>query len=194
MSQGHGKYDFYIGLGLAMSSSIFTGGSSIWKGLLRLARKGSMRAGLLSMGAGEVANFAAYAFAAATLVTPLGALSVLVSAILSSYFLNERLNLHGKIGCFLSILGSTSYGHSCSKRRGDWDFKWNISQARRSGFCGLCNIWILVLSLFHLQQRPVLIQNKDFFSLHPYLSIYWWINFCGRPLWFILLQPSLTYC
>ncbi|KAE8625658.1 hypothetical protein XENTR_v10006353 [Xenopus tropicalis] len=59
------------------------------------------------MGAGEVANFAAYAFAPATLVTPLGALSVLVSAILSSYFLNEKLNLHGKIGCLLSILGST---------------------------------------------------------------------------------------
>ncbi|XP_038616571.1 magnesium transporter NIPA2 [Tachyglossus aculeatus] len=124
MSQGRGKYDFYIGLGLAMSSSIFIGGSFILKkkGLLRLARKGSMRAGqgghaylkewlwwagLLSMGTGEVANFAAYAFAPATLVTPLGALSVLVSAILSSYFLTERLNLHGKIGCLLSILGST---------------------------------------------------------------------------------------
>ncbi|XP_011378887.1 magnesium transporter NIPA2 isoform X4 [Pteropus alecto] len=96
MSEGRGKYDFYIGLGLAMSSSIFIGGSFILKkkGLLRLARKGSMRA----VGAGEVANFAAYAFAPATLVTPLGALSVLVS---------ERLNLHGKIGCLLSILGST---------------------------------------------------------------------------------------
>ncbi|XP_006898653.1 PREDICTED: magnesium transporter NIPA2 isoform X2 [Elephantulus edwardii] len=105
MNQGRGKYDFYIGLGLAMSSSIFIGGSFILKkkGLLRLAKKGSMRA----VGAGEVANFAAYAFAPATLVTPLGALSVLVSAILSSYFLNERLNLHGKIGCLLSILGST---------------------------------------------------------------------------------------
>ncbi|XP_049627389.1 magnesium transporter NIPA2-like [Suncus etruscus] len=124
MNQGRGKYDFYIGLGLAMSSSIFVGGSFILKkkGLLRLARKGSVRAGqgghaylkewlwwagLLSMGAGEVANFAAYAFAPATLVTPLGALSVLVSAILSSYFLSERLNLHGKSGCLLSILGST---------------------------------------------------------------------------------------
>ena len=32
----------------------------------------------LQVGAGEVANFAAYAFAPATLVTPLGALSVLV--------------------------------------------------------------------------------------------------------------------
>ena len=40
-------------------------------------------------------------------MTPLGAPSVLVSAILSSYFLNERLNLHGKIDCLLSILGST---------------------------------------------------------------------------------------
>ncbi|GCC35125.1 magnesium transporter NIPA2 [Chiloscyllium punctatum] len=124
MGQERGKYDFYVGLALAISSSIFIGGSFILKkkGLLRLAKKGSMRAGqgghaylkewlwwagLLSMGAGEAANFAAYAFAPATLVTPLGALSVLVSAVLSSYFLNERLNLHGKLGCFLSIVGST---------------------------------------------------------------------------------------
>ncbi|XP_038647171.1 magnesium transporter NIPA3-like isoform X3 [Scyliorhinus canicula] len=63
--------------------------------------------GLLSMGAGEAANFAAYAFAPATLVTPLGALSVLISAVLSSYVLNERLNIHGKLGCMLSIVGST---------------------------------------------------------------------------------------
>ncbi|XP_005919743.1 magnesium transporter NIPA2 isoform X1 [Haplochromis burtoni] len=125
MAQDRGKYDFYIGLALAVSSSIFIGGSFILKkkGLLRLARKGSTRAGqgghaylkewlwwagLLSMGAGEAANFAAYAFAPATLVTPLGALSVLVSAVLSSYFLTERLNLHGKLGCLLSILGSTT--------------------------------------------------------------------------------------
>lgn len=47
MSQTRGKYDFCIGLALAMSSSIFIGGSFILKkkGLLRLARKGSMRAG-----------------------------------------------------------------------------------------------------------------------------------------------------
>ena len=32
----------------------------------------------ITVGAGEAANFAAYAFAPATLVTPLGALSVLV--------------------------------------------------------------------------------------------------------------------
>ncbi|XP_078490346.1 magnesium transporter NIPA2 isoform X1 [Ciona intestinalis] len=115
---------FYIGLGLAISSSIFIGGSFILKkkGLLRLADKGTTRAGdgghaylkewmwwagLLTMGLGEGANFLAYAFAPASLVTPLGALSVLVSAVLSSYFLDERLNLHGKLGCILSILGST---------------------------------------------------------------------------------------
>lgn len=118
------RKEFYIGLSLAVSSSVFIGASFILKkkGLLRLANKGSTRAGqggyaylkewlwwagLISMGAGEAANFAAYAFAPATLVTPLGALSVLVSAVLSSYFLNERLNVHGKIGCLLCIIGST---------------------------------------------------------------------------------------
>ncbi|XP_048220421.1 magnesium transporter NIPA3 isoform X2 [Perognathus longimembris pacificus] len=118
------KYSLYVGLLLAISSSIFIGSSFILKkkGLLQLATKGITRAGqgghsylkewlwwagLLSMGAGEAANFAAYAFAPATLVTPLGAMSVLISAILSSYFLNEHLNIHGKIGCVLCILGST---------------------------------------------------------------------------------------
>ncbi|XP_017553961.1 magnesium transporter NIPA2 isoform X4 [Pygocentrus nattereri] len=118
------RSDFYIGLSLAIISSFFIGGSFILKkkGLLRLASKGSMRAGqggyaylkewlwwagLISMGVGEAANFAAYAFAPATLVTPLGAMSVLVSAMLSTYFLNEKLNIHGKVGCVLCILGST---------------------------------------------------------------------------------------
>jgi uncharacterized membrane protein len=50
-----------------------------------------------AVGVGEAANFAAYAFAPASLVTPLGALSVLVAAILSSRFLNENLNLLGKV-------------------------------------------------------------------------------------------------
>lgn len=59
------------------------------------------------MGLGEVLNFTAYMFAPASLVTPLGALSVIVAAILSSRFLNERLNLLGKLGCLLCIIGST---------------------------------------------------------------------------------------
>ncbi|XP_062463483.1 magnesium transporter NIPA3 isoform X1 [Pezoporus occidentalis] len=118
------RYHLYVGLALALGSSAFNGSSFILKkkGLLKLADRGVPRAGqggysylkewlwwagLLSMGLGEAANFAAYAFAPATLVTPLGALSVLISAILSSYLLNEKLNIHGKLGCVLSILGST---------------------------------------------------------------------------------------
>ncbi|OAJ42133.1 hypothetical protein BDEG_25633 [Batrachochytrium dendrobatidis JEL423] len=55
---------------------------------------------------GEVANFLAYSFAPAILVTPLGAGSVFVSAILSSIFLNENLGRDGVIGCVLCVIGS----------------------------------------------------------------------------------------
>ncbi|KAJ7493838.1 magnesium transporter NIPA-domain-containing protein [Mycena latifolia] len=56
---------------------------------------------------GELCNFAAYAFVEAIVVTPLGALSVVVCAILSSIFLKERLTFHGWLGCALCILGAT---------------------------------------------------------------------------------------
>ncbi|XP_021929559.1 magnesium transporter NIPA2 isoform X2 [Zootermopsis nevadensis] len=123
-SQPYNTTEFYIGLCLAVSSTVFIGSSFIIKkkALIRLNRTGAVRAsaggfgylkewiwwaGLLSMGIGEAANFAAYAFAPASLVTPLGALSVLVAAILSSRFLNENLNVLGKMGCVLCVLGST---------------------------------------------------------------------------------------
>ncbi|XP_013102310.1 magnesium transporter NIPA2 [Stomoxys calcitrans] len=124
LSELYGQTDFYIGVGLAISSCFFIGSSFIIKkkALLRINRHGEVRAsaggfgylkewiwwaGLLTMGLGEAANFAAYAFAPASLVTPLGALSVIVSAVMASQFLNEKLNLLGKLGCFLCIVGST---------------------------------------------------------------------------------------
>lgn len=55
---------------------------------------------------GEIANFAAYAFAPAILVTPLGALSVLIGAVLGSFFLNEKLGTLGKLGCAICLIGS----------------------------------------------------------------------------------------
>jgi hypothetical protein len=55
---------------------------------------------------GEVANFAAYAFAPAILVTPLGCLSVLIGAVLGSYFLKEQLGTLGKLGCAICLIGS----------------------------------------------------------------------------------------
>lgn len=60
-----------------------------------------------TVGAGEGFNFSAYSLIPASVVTPLGALSVIVTAILSSYILDESLNLLGKVGCFLSLIGST---------------------------------------------------------------------------------------
>ncbi len=57
---------------------------------------------------GEAANFIAYAFAPAILVTPLGALSIIVSAILAHFMLSEKLNVFGMLGCLLCITGSLS--------------------------------------------------------------------------------------
>lgn len=46
-----------------------------------------------------VANFAAYTFAPAILVTPLGAMSVIIGAILASFLLDEKLGRLGVCGC-----------------------------------------------------------------------------------------------
>ncbi|XP_064944579.1 probable magnesium transporter NIPA2 [Musa acuminata AAA Group] len=112
------------GLVLAMSSSIFIGSSFIVKkkGLKRAGAYGVSAgsggfsylyeplwwAGMLTMILGEAANFAAYAFAPAILVTPLGALSIIVSAVLAHFMLNEKLHIFGVLGCVLCVVGSTS--------------------------------------------------------------------------------------
>lgn len=84
--------DKYIGLGLAISSSLAIGTSYIItkKGLQAASSQGFdgdgfeylknpiWWAGMLTMAVGEIANFAAYTFAPALLVTPLGALSVII--------------------------------------------------------------------------------------------------------------------
>lgn len=113
-----------FGIGLAASSSFFIGASFIIKkkGLKRAGSKaGQLRAGsggysylreplwwigLLCMVLGEAANFAAYAFAPAIIVTPLGALSILVSAVLAHILLKEKLNMFGVLGCILCISGT----------------------------------------------------------------------------------------
>ncbi|KAK1278563.1 hypothetical protein QJS04_geneDACA007411 [Acorus gramineus] len=55
---------------------------------------------------GEAANFIAYAFAPAVLVTPLGALSIIVSAVLAHFILKEKLHYLGILGCVMCIAGS----------------------------------------------------------------------------------------
>ncbi|CAA6663856.1 unnamed protein product [Spirodela intermedia] len=108
------------GLVLALSSSVFIGASFIVKkkGLKKAGASGVRAgaggysylyeplwwAGMITMIVGEVANFAAYAFAPAILVTPLGALSIIISAALAHVILQERLNVFGILGCVLCIV------------------------------------------------------------------------------------------
>lgn len=115
--------DVYIGFSLAVSSTIFIGTSSIVKkkALIKISTYAKRAgdgghaylgeplwwAGFGLLALGEIFNFVAYAFAPALLVTPLGALSVLVTAVLSAIFLKEHLNLLCKIGCLQCVLGST---------------------------------------------------------------------------------------
>jgi len=111
-----------VGIILAVSSGVFIGSSFVLKkfGLLKANEKyqevagegyGYLKnawwwSGMTLMIIGEILNFVAYAFTDAILVTPLGALSVVIATVLSAIFLKERLSLVGKVGCFLCIVGS----------------------------------------------------------------------------------------
>ncbi|ETN40140.1 uncharacterized protein HMPREF1541_04416 [Cyphellophora europaea CBS 101466] len=111
-----------VGLSLAVASGVFIGISFVLKkvGLLKANAKYNEEAGegygylknahwwggMILMIIGEICNFVAYAFVDAILVTPLGALSVVVTTVLSAIFLKERLSFVGKVGCFACIIGS----------------------------------------------------------------------------------------
>ncbi|KAA8626858.1 RhaT Permease metabolite transporter DMT superfamily [Pyrenophora tritici-repentis] len=111
-----------VGLVLAIASGLFIGSSFVIKkhGLLQANTKYNEEAGegygylknawwwlgMTLMIVGEICNLVAYAFTDAILVTPMGALSVVVCAILSTIFLKERLSFVGKVGCFNCIIGS----------------------------------------------------------------------------------------
>ncbi|KAJ9704383.1 hypothetical protein PVL29_002787 [Vitis rotundifolia] len=117
-----GVSDNTRGLILAMASSAFIGSSFILKkkGLKRAADSGTRAgvggytylleplwwAGMVLMIVGEVANFVAYVYAPAVLVTPLGALSIIISAILAHFMLKERLQKMGVLGCVSCVVGS----------------------------------------------------------------------------------------
>ncbi|KAJ5990833.1 hypothetical protein N7499_011383 [Penicillium canescens] len=113
-----------VGISLAVASGVFIGISFVIKkiGLLKANVKYNEEAGegygylknfwwwtgMTLMIIGEICNFVAYAFVDAILVTPLGALSVVITTILSAIFLKERLSFVGKVGCFCCIIGSVT--------------------------------------------------------------------------------------
>ncbi|XP_039068526.1 probable magnesium transporter NIPA6 [Hibiscus syriacus] len=110
------------GVILAVASSAFIGSSFILKkkGLKRGGISGIRAgvggftylleplwwAGMITMIIGEIANFVAYIYAPAVLVTPLGALSIIVSACLAHFLLKERIQKMGIVGCVSCIVGS----------------------------------------------------------------------------------------
>lgn len=113
--------DKYIGLSLAVTSTLGIGASFVItkKGLNAAAQQNGFEGdgfaylknpiwwgGIITMVIGEICNFSAYAFAPAILVTPLGALSVLIGSVLGSYFLDERLGVLGRVGCAICLIGS----------------------------------------------------------------------------------------
>lgn len=113
--------DKYIGLALAITSTLAIGTSFVItkKGLNDAAARHGFEgegfaylrsplwwSGIVTLVLGEVANFAAYAFAPAILVTPLGALSVLIGSVLGNIFLDEKLGTLGRLGCATCLIGS----------------------------------------------------------------------------------------
>ena len=110
--------DQTVGLTLALISTAMIGISFIVKkrGLIKAQENGISAGeggysylkepvwwlGMITMIGGEGMNFAAYAFAPAVLVTPLGALSILVSAVLAHFILQEKLHMLGKVTTMLA--------------------------------------------------------------------------------------------
>ncbi|XP_042486518.1 probable magnesium transporter NIPA2 [Macadamia integrifolia] len=155
------------GLFLAISSSFFVGSSFIVKkkGLKKAEAKGRRAgsgghsylyeplwwAGLLTMIIGEVANFAAYAFAPAILVTPLGALSIIFSAVLAHFILNEKLHIFGILGCFLCMVGSANIALHAPQEKSIESVKQLWQLATQPGFIVYtCIVLIMVLILIFL--------------------------------------------
>ncbi|XP_029447636.1 NIPA-like protein 2 [Rhinatrema bivittatum] len=62
--------------------------------------------GIVVMGIGELGNFVAYGFAPATLIVPLGCVSIIGSAAISVLFLKETLRASDIVGGTVAIIGT----------------------------------------------------------------------------------------
>ncbi|KAI8911559.1 magnesium transporter NIPA-domain-containing protein [Gorgonomyces haynaldii] len=110
-----------VGISLAVMSGCLIGSSLVLqkKGLIQTTEAREQQnehaylksplwwTGMACLALGEVFNFVAYAFSPAVLVTPLGSISVVVSAVLSVIFLKETISFSGGAGMVLCVIGST---------------------------------------------------------------------------------------
>ena len=106
---------------------------------------------MATMVVGEVANFVAYMFAPPILVTPLGALSVLVGAVLASFILKERLGTLGKVGCALCLIGTVIVVVNAPEDKDIQTVDEILGYAMKPGFLMYCLfVTVFSLSLIHI--------------------------------------------
>ncbi|KAL2923321.1 putative magnesium transporter NIPA2 [Bienertia sinuspersici] len=160
------------GLVLAVSSSVFIGSSFIIKkkGLMKAGSTGTRAgsgghsylyepwwwAGMIAMIVGEIANFAAYAFAPAILVTPLGALSIIFSSVLAHFILKEKLHIFGVLGCVLCVVGSTTIVLHAPHERDIESVRQVWHLATEPGFlvyAGIVILLVLVLIFYYVPRN-----------------------------------------
>ncbi|KAK6930669.1 Magnesium transporter NIPA [Dillenia turbinata] len=163
--------DNFHGLILAISSSIFIGSSFIIKkkGLKKAGMTGPSAgsggytylyepwwwAGMITMIGGEAANFAAYAYAPAILVTPLGALSIIFSAVLAHFILKEKLHVFGVLGCNLCVVGSVTIVLHAPQERAIESVKQVWDLATEPGFIVYTVLVVIMVCIliFHFEPR-----------------------------------------
>lgn len=183
-----------VGISLAVASGVFIGISFVVKkiGLLKANVKYNEEAGegygylknfwwwtgMTLMIVGEICNFVAYAFVDAILVTPLGALSVVITTILSAIFLKERLSFVGKVGCFCCIIGSVTIAMNAPEQSSVKDIQSMQHFVIQPGFlvyaggdhCGSCFYGSLGWST---------LWKVEHVCLYQYLQHGWWTECRG---------------
>ncbi|KAI1817522.1 DUF803-domain-containing protein [Poronia punctata] len=177
-----------IGIGLAIGSGVFIGISFVLKkvGLLRANDKYNEVAGegygylknaywwggMTLMILGEIFNFAAYAFTDAILVTSLGAISVVITTVLSAIFLKERLSIIGKVACFLCVVGAVIIVLNAPAESSVADIQEMQSYVIAPGFLSYTGV-ILIVSVFLAFWAGPRYGKKNMFT---YISICSWIG------------------
>ena len=189
-----------IGISIAVASGIFIGISFVIKkiGLLKANVKYNEEAGegygylknawwwigMTLMIVGEICNFVAYAFVDAILVTPLGALSVVVTTILSAIFLKERLSFVGKVGCFSCILGSVVIAMNAPEQSSVSDIQDMKRYVITPGFLSYAGVIVVGCAITALWAGPRY-GKKSMFVYISICSLIGWLRRkgWGLPFW-----------
>ncbi|KAK6122869.1 hypothetical protein DH2020_043395 [Rehmannia glutinosa] len=159
-------------------------------------------AGMITMIVGEGANFAAYAYAPAILVTPLGALSIIFSAVLAHCILDERLHMFGVVGCIICLVGSvTIVLHAPLEKDIDsvkqiWYLatepgtSWFYDLHLRSfGYCYRSNFLVMAVKAVGIALKLSFSGSNQFIYLEPWFFTVLVIVFCIMQL--IYLNKAL---